>query len=78
MDSARREVQTLRRGAVDREQLLAARSVLLKALECLACELKAQQIPVPPWLRDDLRLQRRVHRAALTSPRAARALRQQV
>lgn len=56
-------VDVLRSGRVDPALLVAARGVLLDALECLAAELDRRRLPVPPALRDELRLQRRIRGA---------------
>jgi hypothetical protein len=56
--AARGEVHALRAGRVDPALLVAARGVLLDAMESLAAELVRRRLPMPPGLRDDLRLQR--------------------
>ncbi|WP_442277518.1 hypothetical protein [Terrabacter sp. 2YAF2] len=48
---------------MDPALLVAARAVLLDALESLAAELVRRRLPTPPALRDDLRLQRGIHGA---------------
>ncbi|GGM89713.1 hypothetical protein GCM10009721_13790 [Terrabacter tumescens] len=65
--AARSDVELLRSGKVDPALLLTARGVLLEALEIYAAELVRRRLPMPPALRDDLRLQRGI--------RAARGLR---
>lgn len=57
---ARRDVQVLRAGRVEPALLLTARGVLLGALEDYVDELTRCRLPVPPGLRDDLRLQRTI------------------
>ncbi|GAA2740821.1 hypothetical protein GCM10009868_04470 [Terrabacter aerolatus] len=61
--AARSEVDVLRSGRVDPAMLVTARGVLLDALEGLAAELLRRRLPVPPALRDELRLQRRIRGA---------------
>lgn len=61
--AARCDVDALRSGKVDPALLVAARAVLLDALESLAAELVRRRLPMPPALRDDLRLQRGIHGA---------------
>ena len=56
--AARSRVQTLRSGAVDRDELQVAHGVLLEAMEQYAAELDRRRLPTPPGLRDDLRLYR--------------------
>jgi len=58
--AARGDVQILRAGRVDPALLLAARGVLLDALEGYAAELVRRGLPLPPGLRDDLRLQKAI------------------
>ena len=58
--AARRDVDLRRSGKVDPALLVSARGVLLDALESLAAELVRRRLPMPPALRDDLRLQRRI------------------
>jgi len=72
--AARREVLTRRAGRVDPALLLAARGVLLGAMEDYAAELHRCRLPVPPGLRDDLRLLRAIPglRTASKSPDRAR------
>jgi hypothetical protein len=57
---ARGDVRALRAGRVDPAMLLAARGVLLDATENYAAELVRRGLPMPPALRDDLRLQRSI------------------
>jgi hypothetical protein len=59
--AARGNVDVLRAGKVDPALLLAARGVLLEAMERYAAELVRLRLPMPPGLRDDLRLQRGIH-----------------
>ena len=59
--AARCDVDPLRSGRVDPALLVTARAVLLDALEGLAAELVRRRLPMPPALRDDLRLQRGIH-----------------
>lgn len=56
--AARGNVDVLRAGRVDPTLLLSARGVLLDSLESYAAELVRLRLPMPPGLRDDLRLQR--------------------
>ncbi len=56
MRIARREVQALRQAPVVPDQLSAARTVLLKRITAYTEELQALHLPIPPGLRDDLRL----------------------
>ena len=58
--SARARVQALRSGTVDREQLQLAHGQLLEAMERYADELVRRRLPIPPVLRDDLRLYREI------------------
>jgi hypothetical protein len=58
--AARADVSLLRSGRVDVALLIAARDVLLDATERYAAELVRRRLPMPPGLRDDLRLQRRI------------------
>ena len=63
MRVARERVRELRCGPpVVRDRLLAARQSLLVAMESYVAELTARRLPVPPKLRDDLRLQRDIGR----------------
>lgn len=61
--AASSEVDALRCGRVDPALLVTARGVLLDALEGLAAELVRRRLPVPPALRDELRLQRGIRGA---------------
>ena len=58
--AARADVRVLRSGRVDAALLMAARGALLDATERYAAELVRRGLPMPPGLRDDLRLQRRI------------------
>jgi hypothetical protein len=60
LESARREVRTLRHACTDQRRLAAARQALLTAMECYAAALTERGLPTPWRLRDDLRLHRRV------------------
>ncbi len=60
LESARREVRTLRHASTDQRRLAAARQALLTAMECYAAALTERGLPTPWRLRDDLRLHRRV------------------
>jgi hypothetical protein len=64
----------MRAGRVDPALLLSARGVLLDAMEDFAAELHRCRLPVPPGLRDDLRLLRTIPgiRATSKSPNLAR------
>lgn len=57
---ARARVRSLRGGTVDRDQLQFAQGQLLNAMELLAAELERRRLPIPPSLRDDLRLYREI------------------
>ena len=70
--AAREEVHVSRAGRVDPALLVAARGVLLDALERYAAELVRRGLPVPPGLRDDLRLQRSLRDHQRRSPPAYR------
>jgi hypothetical protein len=59
---AREEVRALRAVPVIVPDLLSARETLLRAMEAYADELTARHLPIPPQLRDDLRLQRDIRR----------------
>ncbi|MBB2986505.1 hypothetical protein [Terracoccus luteus] len=65
---ARRSVRALRVGKVDPDLLLRARELLLLAMENYAAELVSRRLPIPPTLRDDLRLQRDIHSRREASP----------
>lgn len=58
--AARARVQALRCGTVDRDQLQLAHDQLLAAMERLAADLARRRLPIPPSLRDDLRLYREI------------------
>lgn len=58
--AARARVRALRCGTVDRDQLQLAHDQLLAAMERLAAELARRRLPIPPSLRDDLRLYREI------------------
>ncbi|GGK59929.1 hypothetical protein [Ornithinimicrobium pekingense] len=58
---AREAVNGLRTAPVVWQDLRDAQGSLLVAMESLARELTARHLPVPPRLRDELRLQRRLH-----------------
>jgi hypothetical protein len=58
--AARSQVRALRAGAVDRDQLQGAHALLLSAMEAYAAELDRRRLPIPPTLRDDIRLYREI------------------
>jgi hypothetical protein len=60
---ARDDVQARRSVPGAHELLRSARHSLLTAMEAYADELTARRLPIPPKLRDELRLQRQVRRA---------------
>jgi hypothetical protein len=62
LQSAREEVDRLRRPPIAHDQLLAARQSLLVAMDSYAAELTARGLPIPWKLRDELRLQHSVRR----------------
>ncbi len=62
LQSARGEVDRLRRPPIAHDQLLAARQSLLMAMDSYAAELTARGLPIPWKLRDELRLQHNVRR----------------
>lgn len=62
LQSARDEVERLRRPPIAHDQLLAARQSLLLAMDSYAAELTARGLPIPWKLRDELRLQHSVRR----------------
>lgn len=62
LQSARDEVDRLRRPPIVREELSVARDSLLMAMESYAAELTARGLPIPWKMRDELRLQRGVRR----------------
>lgn len=55
---ARQEVVNLRAAVGSAQPLIAAHLSLLTALERYTAELVARRLPVPPRLRDELRLER--------------------
>lgn len=59
---ARQLVAAMRVAPVVQPMLLSARQALLRAMEAYALELTARRLPIPPQLRDDLRLQRDIGR----------------
>ncbi|HEV7147778.1 MAG TPA: hypothetical protein VGN48_12365 [Pedococcus sp.] len=59
---ARQLVAAMRVAPVVQPMLLSAREALLRAMEAYALELTARRLPIPPQLRDDLRLQRDIGR----------------
>jgi hypothetical protein len=59
---ARADVQALRRAPVVHDRLFAARQSLLRALEAYAEALTVRHLPIPPKLRDELRLQREIRK----------------
>ena len=65
---ARAEVRTRRAAPVVPADLLSARQTLLSAMEAYADELAVLRLPIPPQLRDDLRLQRDIRRHPNVSP----------
>jgi len=58
--AARSQVRALRAGTVDRDQLQCAHGLLLAAMESYAAELDRRRLPIPPALRDDIRLYREI------------------
>ena len=58
--AAREEVGSLRGAPMMHDRLRSARQILLRAMEAYAAELTARRLPIPPQLRDELRLQRRI------------------
>jgi len=60
VSAARARVRSLRAGTVDREQLQIAHGALLDAMERYAAELERRRLPIPPPLRDDIRLYREI------------------
>ena len=60
--AAREEVRVLRVAPVAHDRLLAARRALLGAMEAYADALVQRRLPIPPRLRDELRLQRDIPR----------------
>ena len=59
---ARQEVAARRMSPVTQSSLLSARQELLRVMEVYSDELTARRLPVPPQLRDDLRLYRDIRR----------------
>ena len=59
---AREEVAARRMSPVTQSSLLSARQELLRVMEVYSDELTARRLPVPPQLRDDLRLYRDIRR----------------
>lgn len=57
--AAREQVAASRATTAVRGQLVPARQSLLRALEAYAAALTARRLPIPPRLRDELRLLRR-------------------
>jgi hypothetical protein len=68
MRTARAEVRAMRAAPVVPANLLSARQTLLSAMEAYADELTVLRLPIPPQLRDDLRLQRDIRRHPSGSP----------
>jgi hypothetical protein len=60
--AAREVVAAMRIAPVVQPVLLSARQNLLRAMEAYALELTARRLPIPPQLRDDLRLLRYLRR----------------
>jgi hypothetical protein len=60
--AARDEVAARRMSPVAQLTLLSARQELLRVMEAYSDELTARRLPVPPQLRDDLRLYRDIRR----------------
>jgi hypothetical protein len=60
--AARDEVAARRMSPVTQTSLLSARQELLRVMELYSDELTARRLPVPPQLRDDLRLYRDIRR----------------
>lgn len=58
--TARAGVHLSRMNPVVRADLVLAHHVLLDALEAYASGLAGRHLPIPPRLRDELRLQRRI------------------
>ncbi|MFD1053469.1 hypothetical protein [Terrabacter terrigena] len=70
--AARDDVHAQRTGKVDPALLLAARGVLLQSMERYAAELVRRGLPLPPMLRDDLRLQKAIRDGKSGPSRALR------
>lgn len=66
---ARAKVRAMRAAPVVPPNLLSARQTLLRAMEVYAHELSVRRLPIPPRLRDDLRLQRDIRGHPNGSPR---------
>lgn len=65
---ARQLVQARRMAPVVPHDLVLAHDALLRAMEAYVAELTVRRLPIPPRLRDDLRLQREFdHQRARTS-----------
>lgn len=60
VQAAREEVRSLRGAPMVPDRLRSARQVLLQAMEAYAAGLTARRLPIPPQLRDEIRLQRRI------------------
>ena len=60
---ARAEVAEQRMSPVTQPDLLSARQELLRVMEIYSAELTARRLPIPPQLRDDLRLLRDIRRS---------------
>ena len=67
--AAREGVHAMRAAPVFQPSLLSARQTLLCAMEAYADELTARRLPIPPQLRDDLRLHRDIRRHPYGSSR---------
>ena len=67
VSAARARVMQLRTGTVDRDLLQLAHGDLLEAMEQYAAELARRRLPIPPALRDDLRLYREIRVRPTTS-----------
>ena len=59
---AREEVAAQRISPVVQATLLSARQELLRVMQVYSDELTARRLPIPPQLRDDLRLHRDIRR----------------
>jgi hypothetical protein len=60
--AARGEVTARRMSPVTQSSLISARQELLRVMEIYGDELVARRLPVPPQLRDELRLLRDIRR----------------
>ena len=58
MSQARADVSEQRRQPVDIDELVLARQILLGAIEAYVAGLAERRLPIPPPLRDELRLLR--------------------